>query len=433
LPSQGQPGGSSLGELALSANAEPITLNGRPVRLAFGAGGRKETLTVPTSVYHRSYTSLAEKVGDLYLETLVPLASGSHRLLQRLELSLVAREDYYQVVGPTFNPKAGLVWSPLSDLTFRATFARSFRPPTLDQLAAIPLYYTVNVPDPISYTGFTDTLVNQSQGRFRLKPEIARTLTSGLDYCRDCSGGWGGSVTWFRTVFDNRIAAPLAGFAGPTIDIFSQPALAPYITRQIPPNEVQAIFANPGFVADLAGAGAGGVGATFDNELTNIARTFEEGLETSLRYSSDDRPRQFSAFATANYLLRDTYRLIPGAATFSVLNNIGQPPGLRARGGVTGSWNDWRASLNVNYTGRYRNTLVSPAQAVSSWTTLDCQLAWQLPVSWAPDLRLTFNSRNILNAAPPRIQGPPFRPVSFDAANASPFGRTLSMEISVGW
>lgn len=436
VPLQGQPGNSSLVEIGLSANAEPVTLFGHPVRLAFGVGGRKETLTAPTSVYDTNYASLARKVGDAYLETFLPLASGSHTFLKRLELSLVAREDYYETVGPTLNPKAGFVWSPVSDLSFRSTFARSFRPPTLDELAAIPLYYTVNVPDRASPTGLTDTLVNQSQGISRLKPETARTLTGGLDYGRDRSQGWAGSLTWFRTVFDNRIAAPVA--VGTTTNIFAQPALAPFISRSINPAQVDAIFASPAFAQDTAGAGPGGVMATLDNQLTNIARTFEEGLEASLRYSNGDPSNRLSAFAIANYLLRDTYRLTPDATSMTLMNNVGQPPNLRARAGVTQPWKGWRTTLNVNYTNGYRNTLATPAQPVHSWTTLDFQLTRKLPVPALTNksVQLTFNVQNLLNTAPPRVavpDQPALRPVGFDAANALPFGRTLSLELSVAW
>ena len=438
VPPQGQPGDSALGELALSTNAQPFEMFGQPVNVAFGAGGRKETLTVPTSLFHTSYTSLERKVGDAYVETLLPLASGSHTLVKRLELSLVAREDYYEAVGPTLNPKAGLVWSPVSDLNFRGTFASSFRPPSLDELAAIPLYYTVNVPDPASITGVTDTLVNQSQGISRLKPETARTFTAGLDYRRDSSQGWTGSATWFQTVFDDRVAAPLAGTVGPTTDIFAQPALAPYISRSIDPARVQAIFASPAFALDSAGAGPTGVMAMFDNELTNIARTLEQGVEASLRYSTGEKPRQFDAYVIANYLLCDTYRPTPAAPTISLVNNVGQPPNLRTRGGVTWSRNDWRTTLNVNYTDGYHNTLRFPVEAVHSWTTLDFQLAGHLSVVTGPlqNVQLTFNARNISNTAPPRVAVPAglaLRPVGFDAANASPFGRMLSLEFSVAW
>ena len=432
VPPVGQPGNSSLGEFALSANAEPLTWLGRSVRLAFGAGGRKETLTVPTALYNASSATLSRKVGDLYVETLFPLTSRSYTLLERLELSLAAREDYYEALGHTFNPKVGLVWSPVSDLSVRASFARSFRPPTLDELAAIPLYYTVKI------DGVTDTLVNQSQGMSRLEPETARTITSGLDYRRDRSEGLTGSLTWFRTIFDNRIAAPLIGSVGPTSDIFAHPELAPYISRSINPDRIQAIFASPPAVLqDPVGAGPGAVMATFDNEPTNIARTLQEGLEVSLRYSRGEKPRQVGAFMIASYLLRDMYRSTPGAPTMSLMNNIGQVPNLRTRAGVTGSRDHWRATLNANYTNGYQNTLVSPAEEVESWTTLDFQLAYQLPVSAdVKSMQLTLNARNFLNTTPPRIalpDGLSLRPVGFDAANASPFRRMLSLDLSVAW
>ena len=435
---QNQPGDSSLAEAALSVNGESLTLYGHALKVAVGVGGRREMVMVPTTLYRTSYTSLGRKVGDGYVELFLPLASGSHALLRRLELSLVAREDYYESVGPTLNPKAGVVWSPVSGLSLRGTFARSFRPPSLDDLAALPFYYAVNFPDRTSHTGFTDTLVNQSQGISGLQPEIARTITGGLDYRRNDSGGWAGSATWFRTVFDNRVATPLnlASSGNPTTDIFAQPALAPYVSRSIDPTQIQSIFAGPSFTEDFVGSGAAGVRATFDDELTNIVRSLEEGVEASLRYSMGEKPHQLSAFLMGNYLLRDIYRLTPGAPMTALVNNVGQLPNLRARGGVTGSWKDWRTTLNVNYTNGYHNALVTPEQSVRSWTTADWQLVWRLPVTAVSNVRLLFNARNVLNTRPPWVSVPAgisLRPVGFDAANASVFGRTLSMEVSVTW
>jgi outer membrane receptor protein involved in Fe transport len=433
-----QPGDSSLGEFSATANADLFKLQGQPVKIALGAGGRKETLTVPTSIYQTSYGSLGRRVGYVYGETLIPLAEGSHAFLEYLELSLAGREDYYEVVGPTFNPKAGLLWSPVRDLSLRATYARSFRPPTLDELAAIPAYYTALIPDHTSPTGFTDTLVDRSQGIARLRPETARTLTGGLDYRRDRSGGWSGSLTWYRTVFDNRVAEPFDGSPGSTTPIFMQSELAPYIQRSIDPAYVQAIFSNPGFLGDYGGSGYKAVTARFDDEPTNVARTFEEGLEGSLYYRIGEKPRQFTAFAIANYLLRDTHRSAPGAPIVSLLNNVGQPVNLRARSGFTLSRYDWRAALNVNYTNGYRDVLVSPIQNVRSWTTVDLQMAYEIPFSSDSNhnVQLIFNAENLLNATPPWAPvpaGSSFKPVGFDAANASPYGRRLSMEISVAW
>jgi outer membrane receptor protein involved in Fe transport len=435
-PPQMQPGDSSLGEFGVSANADLLISRKRPVKIAGGAGGRKENLRVPTSPYDTSYTTLGRKIGDIYLEALVPVFDAPHAVLDRLDVSLAGREDYYQVAGPTFNPKAGLLWSPYRNLNLRTNYARSFRPPPLDKLPRIPVFYTVNIPDQAG--GTTDILVNQSQGIYRLKPEIARTITAGLDWRRDLAGGVSASLTWYHTVMDNRIAAPSAISPGVMAAIFSQPELIPYIQNSPDLAQTQAIFAGPGFIQDFAKGGPGAVRAEFDNEVTNIARTLEEGLETSGYYTIGERPRQFGASVIANYLLRDTYRAVPGGPTQPLVNNVGQPVNLRARGGMSQSWDGWCAAVNVNYTNRYRNVLVAPAQNVASFTTVDFQVAYQIPFSSSPgrDIQFTFNMQNVRNAAPPRVTVPPglgFRPVGFDPANASPYGRVISLDVSVGW
>jgi hypothetical protein len=67
---------------------------------------------------------------------------------------------------------------------------------------------------------------------------------------------------------------------------------------------------------------------------------------------------------------------------------------------------------------------------------MDFQLVYQLPHPYVRNFQLIFNAQNFLNTAPPRVAipaEPPYRAVGFDPTNASPFGRTVSLELSVVW
>jgi hypothetical protein len=57
--------------------------------------------------------------------------------LERLELSVSGRYDHYQQLGGTFNPKIGLVWSPVKDLSLRGSWSTSFVAPNMGLITSI--------------------------------------------------------------------------------------------------------------------------------------------------------------------------------------------------------------------------------------------------------------------------------------------------------
>jgi hypothetical protein len=54
-------------------------------------------------------------------------------LTDTIELQLAGRYDHYDDFGSTFNPKIGITWRPLDSLVMRASWATSFRAPSLTQ------------------------------------------------------------------------------------------------------------------------------------------------------------------------------------------------------------------------------------------------------------------------------------------------------------
>lgn len=72
--------------------------------------------------------------GGLYAQSETPLSAT-------LRLSLAARADRGSSYDASFSPKAALLYSPRNDQTFRLTYARAFRAPTIGNLySSIPDY-----------------------------------------------------------------------------------------------------------------------------------------------------------------------------------------------------------------------------------------------------------------------------------------------------
>ena len=431
---QFEPGGSLLGEVGVKVNGTPFELPGGQIETAIGAGAREEKLTVSASEYADTYVSEKRSSRDFYVEVHVPVVGDSNAItaIQRLDLSAAVRYDHYADFGSTYNPRGGITWSPLTEVNIRATAARSFKPPALNDGVAIPYYYTDSIAEHGATGPKTDTLINGSQGLEPLEPETAYTVTMGIDFRPNQKEGFRGSLTGFGTLFDNRIAAPpVLGSLANGVDIFSQPALSPYISRSVNPAWVRTIFGAPGFAGDGANLGPSGVTAYFNDELTNIARSEEAGLDTIARYTRDTVTGTFEA----SYLLRDTYRSAAGAPTVNILDTLGQPSRFRARVSVAWSPQWWSLSLSVNYTSASQDTLVVPSEKIDSWTTFDLHMSYSIPahIALVRCLKMSLSVSNVLNTRPSYVNIPaglPYRDVGFDAMSGSPEGRWVSAGLS---
>ena len=153
------------GDLRFSVGAGVLDQDYRGIRLGGGVSTR----------------ALGRKTTYAFAEIFAPLIGKEQSipLVRRLELSLAGRYTSYedtstpsvnQEFGDSTDPKVGLLWAPLDDLSFRGTYGTSFRAPSLTEL------------DP---TGATNLL---------MKPFTADTLAARIKELitgRKEADGWG--------------------------------------------------------------------------------------------------------------------------------------------------------------------------------------------------------------------------------------------------
>ena len=87
----------------------------------------------------------------------------------------------------------------------------------------------------------------------------------------------------------------------------------------------------------------------------------------------------------------------------------------------------------ANYVDAYDNDLVVPNELIDSWLTFDLQLSFH---SGTPERRfaLRLSLQNMLNEDPPGFNFPPGTAyLNYDAANSSPMGRFISVQLSKQW
>src|SRR5690606_34063939 len=123
---------------AVKVDGSLFELPGGSLRVAMGA-----------EVRHESYSDGFEATGvplfieragrdvvSLFGEVSVPLVTARNRGpgFERLELSVAGRFDDYSGTGSTFDPKLGVLWSPVAGLDLRASYGTSFRAPLLSEV-----------------------------------------------------------------------------------------------------------------------------------------------------------------------------------------------------------------------------------------------------------------------------------------------------------
>jgi iron complex outermembrane receptor protein len=144
-------------------------------------------------------------VESAYGELTIPILGGSWSWpgARVLEVVLAERVDKYSDFGSAWKPKISLRYKPFNDLTFRATYAESFRAPSLSELFHGELIEFQQLTDP--KTGLTADYEVHSFGNPNLKPEDAYSYYAGMIWtpgAQDPEHSWWGWANGFTAYVD---------------------------------------------------------------------------------------------------------------------------------------------------------------------------------------------------------------------------------------
>ena len=424
-----------------NANGPLFSIGGNQVRLAFGYE-RQEIETdlgiargAPTTPL--TFRSFGRKVNSGYAEIFVPFFGDANARpgLERLELSAAIRHDDYSDVGSTTNPKIGLVWGPLPNLRFRGSYGTSFRAPIFSQIfgnsnALFVQRYT----DP-TQGGALVTGVARSGPNTDLSPEEATTWTVGVDWepVRRAQI----SLTYFDVDYRGQVETYLSDlgilgredqFAGTGIILRGDAAAAR--------------------VAELVASGLPILGVPpspitlfVDGRNFNLGRSITRGLDLEAAYSFEPGDwGQFTISANGTYLLDYLLAQTPTGEARDRLDFIYNPLKFKARAAVTWDYGNARTRLQINHVGGYTNDIISPAESVDGYTTVDLGVAFDVGDPGASgfiDSGFTFgvDVRNLFDADPPYVNIAPSGNGSggYDATAANPIGRLFSFYVRKTW
>jgi iron complex outermembrane recepter protein len=427
---------------SLVADGGVFALPAGEAKLAVGAERREETLNHdiqdPINPSERTVPqSYARHVTSLFSQLLLPLAgrAKSARAAPDLELSLSARYEHYDDFGDTFNPMADLRWMPLRVLKLRASWGRSFRAPTLDDLydTSQDLAGSVLLRDPKSPSGRSLVLVQQGSNP-GLKQETARTWTAGFDVAPPYLGGSTLSLTYYSIHYDNRIAQPAAG------DPFDILALgnewASVITRNPTPAQIAAVCNSPVYQGSAASCLASAPAAIIDGRLANLASTRTSGVDFEAHQVVHNRAGRFELGVSGNYVFDFDQAVDAAAPATNILDTLGNPLSLRLRATLTWARHDQHQAgphleLAVNHTGAYRNPGSTLIPRVSAWTTVDFQAGYRMQggTGILGGTEITLNVVNLLDHDPPFVDSQ----FGYDLYNVQALGRVVSLDIRKSW
>ncbi|MEA3180981.1 MAG: iron complex outerrane recepter protein [Gammaproteobacteria bacterium] len=181
-----------------------------PISLAIGAEGRREAVTgnVPVQydptygnywkygnyvATHGSYT-----VAEGYVETLIPVLKG-------LNFNGAARYTSYSTSGGTDSWKLGLTYSPIRDITFRATRSADIRAGNLAELFSPGTARTNSVTNDFDNNNSL-LFVQKLEGSTKVQPETAKTDVLGVVFQPRAVPGLQASVDYYSIKIYNLIS-----------------------------------------------------------------------------------------------------------------------------------------------------------------------------------------------------------------------------------
>ncbi|CAN5616726.1 TonB-dependent receptor [soil metagenome] len=417
----------------LHADGPLIDLPCGKVRLAVGAEYREEQLVTklfggaPGPATTTAYSNVTRNIGATFAELYVPLVGPDMNvpLVRKLDLSIAGRYEDYSDVGTTQNPKIGVNWELVEGVTFRGSYGKSFRAPSLAENSPIgggAGLYGDTLPDPSSPTG-TSQGIGIAGGNPNLQPETAKTWSFGLDLRPEALPGFHANVTYFKVDYENQIVA-LRGTAG----LLSLPFYSQFLIRNPTPAQIAALQAQ---YATNTPINIALVKYIQDGRRHNLGTNIIRGFDFDLGYDWTTSLGDFETSVSGEYFTKFDLSPAPGAPISAVVDTINYPPELRMRGELAWRGDAWSARSAVNFVGAYKNNTVTPARKIDSYATVDLHLGYDLTAhgGWFDGVTVALDAQNLFN------QEPPFVDISggYDPQMASPIGRLVGVSIDKRW
>jgi len=463
----------------IKADGTVVTLPGGDFKLAVGAANRHEQYSGEDPIgepgapgfTQDNAQSAGRTVNAVFAEAALPIFGTPNALpgLQRLELSLAGRYDHYSDFGSTKNPKYGIVWSPIQDVSLRGSYGTSFHAPQLADIFAIDTRATAsqsttstNLP-PGMAPGVE--VVGIAGGKPGLLPETAKTGSFGLDLTPSLLPGFKASATYFLIRYANEVEIPpntAVNFLIPSLagKLYTDNETAPGVYAPLTPAQLQGVLGGvrttyPGGI--IGNPGIAPIYLITDLRRQNLGKSDIDGFDFDFSYAHPLFDGNLSADISGEYFTKFQTQLGAGTPFINNLtsglqyyqNDAGAQSiiPMHLRGNLGWQQGPLSTQAVVSYTGHYHyaysaysyitapnGTPTAQIQWVSPFITVDLNAIWSFPNESGPlkNARVQMNVYNILD------QKPPFQQVTgasggFASESANPLGRTFRISFDKKW
>jgi outer membrane receptor protein involved in Fe transport len=269
----------------------------------------------------------------------------------------------------------------------------------------------------------------QFGGNPNLKPETAHTWSAGIEFGPELLAGAHLSVNYFDVRFRNRIDQPARQSL---LTALSDPALASFVALIKPAinpadrARIAALLADPATSTAQGSFAPEAYGAIVDARFVNTGALHVSGIDLFGSYETGVLSGRLRFTASATDLLHYEQQLTPTGVVFERAGIAGFPTKVRARGAVEWSKGMVSALAALNFTGAYKDVT---GIHIGSQETLDVQL--RLEPARFPGTAVALSVRNLFDRNPPFYDSP--AGVGYDATNADPVGRFVSLRLTKTW
>lgn len=362
-----------------------------PVMMAAGLEYRDESVSdVPDDQFQRGLIFGTEAVSaaasrdswSAFLEFSVPLH-------ETVELSLAARYDDYSDFGTTTNPKAAIRWSPVEQLSFRASWGEGFRAPSLAQIGLGPsqesefFQDTYGCADNPAYCANTDFLIIFS-GNPDLQAEESENWNVGAVWKPLDSTSI--SLDYWDIQQDNKIDEVPRIFIY-TAECDDQASTICVRAAPLPGDTLGALqFIRSGFV--------------------NISSQSTAGIDLAVYHNMPVGSGSLTLGLDWSHLLEfDKVVLDATGLAFETQDFKGEYEYPEDRLALTGAFQfgDWGVNSRVNYIGSFKDfrnlspSALAPVRSVDAFTTVNVQFTY----TGIKNTKIALSVDNVLDESPP--------------------------------
>lgn len=416
-------------------------LPGGPLRVAVGVNLRHEDYrdASASAAIARVARHASRDVRSAFGELQLPIFSSLNRRpgFERLLVSAAARYDDYEGTGSTFDPKLGLLWSPVPGLDFRASYGTSYRAPLLSETTGI--YNAFYFPAALLFAtpgqappGKVGLVLQGSDPDIR--PETSRTWSVGAEFNPRFAPGLSLSFNYYSIRFSNRIAVPISA-----LNVVGNPAFASVFTISPSLDQVNTLLQGAALVLDgVGGSTPGSVGAILDTRSTNTAVTRTRGFDMAARYQFDLAGGRAGLEGQVTHIIAFDDQLTADAPVVKAVDRPFRPVAWRGRSGASWSRGGWAGSMFVNISDDYVDNRRPVSVRVGTYTTVEANLSYTFAETgpgWLRGTRLSLFADNLLNEAPPRLApaAGATTGIGYDPVNATIRGRFVALQVRRTW